>query len=234
MAQRPVTQLRWHVHPDAEQLLDAALARLAQRAERAIAARGRCVIVLSGGATPRPLYAAAAHLDTDWSQWHVYFADERCLPAGHVHRNDTLAREVWLDRVAIPEHQVHPIPAELGPQAAAAAYRQTLVEAGPFDLVLLGLGEDGHTASLFPGHEPGARPGSPDVLAVRAAPKPPPERVSLSALRLGNARVIELLVLGREKRHAVQRLRGGADVPVRQIASPAGIDVFLDEAAARP
>jgi 6-phosphogluconolactonase len=225
-------RLRWHVYPDAQRLVEAAVRRLAAHAGSAIAARGRFDIVLSGGSTPQPLYASAAGLDTSWKHWHVYFADERCLPVGHAERNDTAARHVWLDQVTIPEAQVHPIPAELGPEQAAAAYRRTLRGVGPFDLVLLGLGEDGHTASLFPGQETAAQAGAPDVLAVHGAPKPPAERVSLGAARLANARAVELIVLGRGKRDAVRRLREGADLPIREVVPEAGMDVFVDDAAA--
>jgi len=224
-------RLRWHVYSDPEELLREVLAQIATLAEAAISARGRFDVVLSGGSTPRPLYAAAAELDSRWDCWHVYFADERCLPAGHPERNDTMTRQVWLDHVGIPERQVYAIPAELGPDAAAAAYRQTLEPVATFDLVLLGLGEDGHTASLFPGHEPGAMTGSPTALAVHGAPKPPPGRVSLSAARLADARTVDLLALGAGKRDAVSRLRAGADIPLRRVVPAAGIDVFLDEAA---
>jgi 6-phosphogluconolactonase len=225
-------QRRWHHYPTAEQLVRAAVGRLAQHAAAAIAARGRFCIVLSGGSTPRPLYAEAVRIDTGWNCWHVYFADERCLPAGHADRNDTMARQVWLDHVPIPEHQVHVIPAERGPEEAAAAYRQTLEHVGTFDLVLLGLGDDGHTASLFPGHDTGAQRGSPDVLAVFGAPKPPRERVSLSAARLSNARAVEVLVAGRGKRDAVSRLRQGSDYPVCAVVPESGVDVLLDQEAA--
>jgi 6-phosphogluconolactonase len=178
------------------------------------------------------LYAEAVRIDTAWNCWHVYFADERCLPAGHADRNDTMVRQVWFDHVSIPEHQVYVIPAERGPEAAAAAYQQTLEHAGTFDLVLLGLGDDGHTASLFPGHDTGAQPGSPDVLAVFGAPKPPWKRVSLSAARLSNARAVEVLVVGREKRDAVSRLRQGSDDPVCAVVPESGMDVLLDQEAA--
>lgn len=225
-------EIRWHRHPDLAALTAAALERLGECAREALAQRGRFSVVLSGGSTPGPLYAAAAGLDTDWSCWHVYFADERCLPPGHAERNDTLARQQWLDRVPIPAAQIHAIPGELGPAAAAAAYRATLAGAGTFDLVLLGLGEDGHTASLFPGHDPGAGAGAPDALPVTDAPKPPPQRVSLSAARLADARTVEVLVSGAGKADAVRRLRDGDDLPIRAVTPAGGLDVHLDATAA--
>lgn len=229
----PGNEIRWHRHRDLAALTRAVLERLGEHAGRAIAERQSFHVVLSGGSTPRPLYAAAVGLDTDWSRWHVYFADERCLPRGRAERNDLMARQTWLDRVPIPAGQIHPIPGELGPEAAAEAYRRTLASVGPFDLVLLGLGEDGHTASLFPGHDPGAAPGAPTVLAVIDAPKPPPQRVSLSAARLADARAVEVLASGAEKADAVRRLRDGDALPIRAVAPATGLDVHVDAAAAR-
>jgi 6-phosphogluconolactonase len=104
----------------------------------------------------------------------------------------------------------------------------TLQRLGDVDLVLLGLGEDGHTASLFPGHDWGVVPNSPDVLAVFDAPKPPPQRVSLSAARLSRAREVLFLVEGASKRDAVARWRMGADIPARSVRPSAGVDVLVE------
>jgi 6-phosphogluconolactonase len=198
--------------------------------------RGRFAIVLSGGTTPRPIYERLASYDTDWSRWHIYFSDERCLPAGHEGRNDTMARTAWLDLVRIPPVQIHSIPAELGPEDGAAAYHRLLVGEPPFDFTLLGLGEDGHTASLFPGqpHDV-ARDGEAhalDVLPVHNAPKPPRDRVTLSAARLSRSEHMALIVLGAAKGNAVRRLREGAATPIDALTLEAGIDVFADRAAA--
>jgi 6-phosphogluconolactonase len=227
-------KLRWHTFPGAEQVVAAVVATLADRAAHAIGDRGAFLIVLSGGSTPRPIYAAARGLDTDWSRWQVYFSDERCLAPADPGRNDTMARAAWLEHVPIPLEQIHSIPAELGPDAGAAAYRQTLERVGLFDLVLLGLGEDGHTASLFAGRPAGSAPGSADVLAVHGAPKPPTERVSLSAARLARAGAVTLVVLGASKRSALAKLRSAVSGPVSAIVPRDGIDVFADTRAAGP
>jgi 6-phosphogluconolactonase len=126
---------------------------------------------------------------------------------------------------------IHPIPAELGAEQGAQRYAEFLRRAPQFDLVLLGLGEDGHTASLFPGQAYGLEGDQPDVVAVRHAPKPPPERVSLSAARLGRARRVLFLVGGESKREAMNRWRAGADIPARHVTSVHGIDVYVDRAA---
>ena len=119
------------------------------------------------------------------------------------------------------------IPAELGAERAAAAYAAELRGVGDFDFVLLGLGEDGHTASLFPGHDWGDAPDAPDVLAVHGAPKPPPERVSLSAARFGRAREVWFLVAGADKRAALARWRAGDAIPAGAIRPAAGVDVWV-------
>ena len=229
MSEIPV---RWHVCANSDLLIEAVADVIVTEAARAISAAGSFLIVLAGGATPGPIYARLVDLDTPWDRWHVYFSDERCLPVGHAQRNDTMIREVWLDRVSIPAHQVHAIPAELGPDDSAAAYARELAGVGEFDLVLLGIGEDGHTASLFPGDPTGSESGAPDVLPVHAAPKPPPSRVSLSAARLARSRSLLLIVTGEEKREALTRLRDGADIPVQSVNAANGIDVFADRSAA--
>ncbi len=190
--------------------------------------------MLAGGNTPRGIYRALRGARTDWPAWHVYFGDERCLPPDDPARNSRMAAEAWLDAVPAPAPQVHAIPAELGALQAARMYIETLRTVGEFDLVLLGLGEDGHTASLFPGHEWGTRRGAPDALAVLDAPKPPPQRVSLSAARLGHAEKVIFLVAGESKRGAVSDWRAGKDIPARSIVAPAGVDVLVDSALLAP
>lgn len=224
-------RIRWHLHDDAAAATDTACRALATLAAQALGDSGRFSIVLAGGATPRALYRAAAKLDTDWRRWDFFFGDERCLPRGDAQRNDRLALEAWLDSLPIRSAQVHAIPAELGPDVGAARYAETLAGVGTFDVVILGCGADGHTASLFPGQPLGAEAGAPDALAVHEAPKPPAERVTMSAARLARARATLLLAFGREKRDALEALRDGADVPLRATIGESGLDVFTDRAA---
>lgn len=224
--------LRWHVHESLDDLAEAAARAIAAAAARAIDERGLFSIVLAGGSTPRGVYARLVGLETSWERWAIYFGDERCLPAGHAQRNDTMADEVWLEHVPLAARRIHRIAAELGADAAAAAYARELAGLGLFDLVVLGLGEDGHTASLFPGQPTGQERGAPDVLAVHGAPKPPASRVTLSAARLSRSRTVYLLVTGPAKRAALEHLRDGVDLPIRSVQPPAGIDVLVDRAAA--
>jgi 6-phosphogluconolactonase len=220
-------RIRWHAMPDGATLAAAAHQRIQAAADAAIRARGQFHIVLAGGNTPRAAYQRLREVRADWAAWHIYFGDERCLPRDDPARNSRMAEEAWLDHVAIPALQRPPIPAELGAAAAARAYGASLQSVAAFDLVLLGLGEDGHTASLFPGHDWGAAPGSPAALAIFDAPKPPRERVSLSAARLSDAREVLFMVSGASKREALAQWRAGAAIPASAIVPAAGVDVLV-------
>ena len=218
-----MSDVRWLPFADAAELERTACQRVVDASQRAIKERGEFLIVLSGGNTPRGVYRLLRKQSADWSRWNVYFGDERCLPADDAGRNSTMAADEWLDHVQIPKNRVHPIPAELGATAAALAYAETLRHVSEFDLVLLGLGDDGHTASLFPGHDWGTSRDAPAVLAVFNAPKPPPERVSLSATRLSRTRETLFLITGNDKRDAVARWRAGEDIPPRAIRPRGGV-----------
>ena len=219
--------IRWIGVADNAALQRAARNRILDAAAHAIEQRGQFLIVLAGGNTPAGIYRILRGADTDWSRWQVFFGDERCLPASDSERNSRMAADSWLDHVSIPHDQIHFLPAELGPETAKRDYVKTLRNVGDFDLVLLGLGEDGHTASLFPGHDWGVAADAPDVLAVFDAPKPPPQRVSLSASRLSRARSVLFLVAGESKRDAVAQWRNGADIPARAIRPESGVDVLI-------
>jgi len=219
---------RWHEfdsQPDFEQ---AACRFILENAARAITARGAFHIVLAGGNTPRNIYQQLCTAHTDWSAWHIYFGDERCLAPDNPERNSCMARSVWLDHVAIPSAHIHEIPAELGPEVAAEKYARAIAQVGNFDLALLGLGEDGHTASLFPGGAWEQSATLADAIPVRDAPKPPPQRVSLSSARLSRSECVIFLVTVKGKLDAVNRWRAGIDLPASRIMPAAGVDVFLN------
>jgi 6-phosphogluconolactonase len=222
------TPTRWHLLDDADAVALQAAQRILQSASRAIAERGLFRIVLAGGRTPEAAYRLLVGADTDWSRWEFYFGDERCLPVDDAERNSLMAARALLDPVAIPAANVHPIPAEHGAETAAGEYQPVIRAAMPFDLVLLGIGEDGHTASLFPGQQ---HPVDQLVHAVHNAPKPPPDRVSLSARALSEAREVLILATGAGKRAAIQAWQSGEPLPVTEIGGPAPVDVLLDKAA---
>lgn len=218
---------RWHAVASDEELAEAAMQRVLRQAETAIASHGTFRIVLAGGSTPRSLYECLRETNPGWDAWHVYFGDERCAAPGDPSRNSTMASECLLDHVPIPAEQIHPIPSENGSYKAAQQYARELKGLGNFDMVLLGLGEDGHTASLFPGQYWGIERNSRAVLSVFNAPKPPPERVTLSANRLSRSANVLFLVSGEGKRQAVQLWRAGKSLPAAAIAPTSGVDVLV-------
>lgn len=231
-------QTRWHFSDSDSTWLGQALGFVARAEREALAARGEFHIVLAGGNTPRVVYEALARQAHDWSRWQVWFGDERCLPVEHPERNSLAARALFerIEAAATDVNpplppfgkggsgRIHTIAAERGARAAATAYAEALVGVGDFDLVILGLGEDGHTASLFPGC---TVEQAEDTVAVFDAPKPPPERVSLSADRLSRARHVLFLVSGAGKRDALARWQQGEPIPAATIQPEAGVDVLL-------
>jgi 6-phosphogluconolactonase len=219
---------RWHNYPDRESLKHDVIKEITDHAQRSILTHGCFRIVLAGGSTPKAVYQGLRNIKTEWSAWHIYFGDERCLPIGEEERNDSMALHCWLSHVSIPSEQVYSIPAELGAIEGAKAYADTLKGINSFDLVLLGLGEDGHTASLFPGHHRGEEVGAPDVLAVHHAPKPPAERISLSANRLSRAKQVMFLVTGEGKRGAIIKWQDEKMIPAASVCPKQGVDIYTD------
>ncbi|WP_283743799.1 6-phosphogluconolactonase [Sideroxydans sp. CL21] len=212
---------------------DAALAtcvaeRVADLAAQAIAIRGEFRLALAGGETPRRCYEQLRYLPVNWAHVQVFFGDERCLPRGDKQRNDTMAYATLLDHVAIPPANIHTIAAEYGAYDAARNYAMLLNDYAPLDLVLLGLGEDGHTASLFPGNP--ATELSDAAVAVFDAPKPPPQRVSLGLHTLQRAQHRIFLVTGAGKRAALQAINDGASLPAARV----GLSEWHIDRAAMP
>jgi len=219
---------RWHTLETADLVALAAYEQILKSAEQAIADHGTFKLVLAGGSTPEKVYRLLAHADADWSKWYIYYGDERCLPADHADRNSLMATSAFLEKVAIPDAQIFTIPAELGPEPAAKKYQQIVASALPFDMVLLGMGEDGHTASLFPGHQ---HQEEELAHAVYNSPKPPPERVSISAKALSNTQQLIFLITGANKQEAVKNWRSGQDLPVATIVPENPIDIYIDKDA---
>jgi 6-phosphogluconolactonase len=196
-------------------------------------ARAGGSIVLTGGRSPGRAYEQAARLEPDWSRVDLWWGDERCVPPEHQHSNFRLAQETLLDRIA-EGPEVHRIRGELQPADAAGEYDRAL-QGVALDLLLLGLGPDGHVASLFPG-SPQLRVDDRLVTSGPAGLEPFVDRVTLTLPALEAARRIVFLVTGGEKAEAVASVFAGAisaDVPaslLRRSAAP--IEVHLDEAAA--
>jgi 6-phosphogluconolactonase len=218
--------IRWQLLDDADAVAHEACERILRLSKQVIDKNGFFKIVLAGGGTPEQTYRLLREADCDWGRWHIYYGDERCLPEVDAGRNSVMASRAWLDYV--PSAQVYAIPAHLGAVAGARGYADIVKEALPFDMVLLGMGEDGHTASLFPGHR---HCEDELVHAVFNAPKPPPERVSLSVAALCNSGDLLFLVTGAGKREAVAQWRRGDNVPIAQIQPAGGATVLIDRAA---
>jgi 6-phosphogluconolactonase len=239
------------VHQDATLLAQAVAARIITALVDVQAARGEASIVMTGGgiadATLRELADSPARAAIDWTRLTVWWGDERFLPEGHPDRNVTQAREALLDRVDLDPARVHPMPASDGPagddvDAAAAAYAAELAAAAQpgdhggiptFDVLLLGLGPDGHVASLFP--ESPALYDDATVVPVRGSPKPPPTRISLSLGTINTAREAWLIVAGEEKAAAARLALSGAGptaVPAAGARGRVATRWLLDRAAA--
>lgn len=222
--------------------------RIARRAALAVAERGRCLIAISGGSAPpgvfRLLCAEPLASRVPWEALSVVWADERYVPFADPESNYLQARQTLLNHVPIPPEQVYPVATYYDdPRQAAAIYEHLLrallaQHGGQIDLALLGMGPDGHTASLFPGHPALAAPADQLVLVVEGSPKPPPRRISLSATALNLAREAIFLVAGADKAPMVAAALRGPHNPQHipaQLIRPADGELrwVLDAAAAR-
>ena len=222
----PPDQHHWQVSKDAAAAAQAAADFLAESIRNTLQHKPECLIALPGGNTPVHCLQLLAEMGLPWSQCHWFLGDERCYPTGHLERNDTMLRASFLNRIETDEGHIHPIAAELGPEKAAEQYSQLLESYGPLDIAFLGMGEDGHTASLFP-HNP-ALNSKQTAVAVFNAPKAPEQRVSLSRNTLQSAKTRIVLVTGADKRLILQLIKNGEALPVNTIGP---VNWFLDQAA---
>jgi 6-phosphogluconolactonase len=229
------------VYSSSEELSAAAAREFAAKAEEAIEERGRFTVVLAGGSTPETMYGILARDymgRIDWSKVYVFFGDERSVPPHHEDSNLKMASEVLLDHV--PVANVHRIRGELPPDEAAEAYEEELrkffqTEDGPrFNLILLGIGADGHTASLFP-WTPALEVQDRWVVA-NPVPRLDTTRITLTIPVINAARAVIFLVEGQDKAEAVREiLEGDADpraYPAKLIQPPGGPEWMLDQSAA--
>lgn len=203
---------------DHSRLSQAASRVFIRTAAQAISERGRFLAVLSGGTTPIALYRLLAHADLDWSRTFLFWGDERCVPVEDPANNYSQARQALLAEVPIPKQNIHRILSELSPAAAAQDYAEQLrgfseppLEWPRFDLVLLGVGEDGHTASLFPGSPVEAV--EPVIAVTGNYQNRPTERVSLTPLVFNSARLVLFLASGIAKSAIIANIFKGGDHP---------------------
>jgi len=236
------------IFADRDALVEAAGRRLVNTIQAAVAARGRALIVLTGGGTGIGLlkYLSAQGQQIDWSTVHLFWGDERYVPEDDDERNEKQARVALLDHIDIPSSQVHPMAASDGEfgndlAAAALAYEQLLAanaspgEPAPnFDVHLLGMGPEGHINSLFP-DTPAVLEATRMVVGVEDSPKPPPQRITLTLPAIQRSREVWLMVSGTEKADAAAAAIGGAQPVSVPAAGAFGRETtlwLLDEEAA--
>lgn len=218
------TMHEWHVYSEFEDASKAAADFLANKIESCIKQKGICHVILPGGNSPKSCLGYLATKPLAWKHVHWYLGDERCYPQEHPDRNDVmLQKNLWS---LISDTNIHIIPAELGAEEAAALYRNVISSVEYFDIAFLGIGEDGHTASLFPGNE--ALHDTRSVIPVHHSPKPPSERVSLSVTTLRNAHCRLVLAGGSAKASIIAMIKNGAALPINSLGD---IQWYLDEAA---
>ncbi len=199
------------VLPDKASRIERSLSLTVEKITTAIQERGRCSLALSGGSTPKPLYEALAQQPLPWDKIHIFWGDERYVPPDHSDSNQGMARQAWLDRVSIPAENIHPMPTGSGSPALDAKTHETELiqffqvapgEFPAFDVILLGMGDDGHTASLFPHTE--ALKVSDRLVTVGNKDGQP--RLTFTIPLINQARCVIFLVAGENKRPALAQI----------------------------
>ena len=228
------------VLPDQAALIEKALDLVVAKANQAIADRGKFTIALAGGNTPRPLYERLATQDLPWEQVHVFWGDERYVPVTDPDSNEGMARQAWLDQISMPPENVHPIPTSApDPAEAAQTYEQQLLrfwgispgDFAPLDVILLGMGPDGHTASLFP------RTQALQVCdrMITVGNKDGQPRITFTVPLINHGRCVMFLVTGENKRPALAQIFGDQADPLEfpaRFIQPHGPCIWLLDRAA--
>jgi len=206
-----------------------AVTLITREAEQAVKERGIFRIALSGGNTPRPVYEALAKIDLPWDKWEITFGDERCVPPDDVQSNFRMARIAWFDPAGIPAANILRMEGETDPATAAEKYETALLSrSNPYrhDLILLGMGDDGHTASLFPGTE--ALRIKDRLVVANYVPKFSTHRITFTYPLLDAARHVCFLVSSAGKEAVLQQVLGGnPDYPSAAIAPSEGRVTWL-------
>ena len=195
-------------------------------ADDAIRTKGLFSLVLAGGNTPKKIYESLSKKDCDWGNWHIYFGDERCLPSNDKDRNSLMAEKSFFSKVSIPKSQIYIVPAELGMNEGAEAYDKKINSDMVFDLVLLGLGEDGHTASIFPSSK---FDENKQAVPISSAPKPPENRISLTPHRLSMANYVIFLVMGNDKKIALDKFKSAKNIPAARVSALKKVTVLISD-----
>ncbi len=228
------------VLPTMAGLIERALELVVAQMQSSISDRGQCTIALSGGSTPKPLYEAIANVDLPWQKIHVFWGDERYVAPDHPDSNQGMARRAWLDKVNIPAANIHPMPTLAGDPAVDASKHEAELreffktppgEFPALDIILLGMGDDGHTASLFPHTE--ALLVSDRLITVGNKDGQP--RLTFTAPLINSARCVIFVVAGANKRPALAQIFApqGDEIayPSRLIQPVGELWWLLDESA---
>ena len=227
---------RVRVFEDAEAVARHAAGAITQAIDDARADGRLLHVALAGGSTPQRAYEMLRDVEGSWTHVHLWLGDERCVPEDDAEANVRMVRESLLAAPRDGEPVLHVVPTPEVPEDAAWLYSREVLKHMPeavFDIVLLGMGPDGHTCSLFPGH-PGLRVREAPVAAIRDSPKPPPERVTLTLPVVRRARFTLLLASGEGKRDALAAaLAGDESIPLALLGADLD-EVACDRAAAPP
>ena len=227
--------------PDKSALIAKTHLLVTEKIKQAINARNLCTIALAGGSTPKPLYEALAKDSLPWPKIHVFWGDERYVPPAHPDSNQKMARQAWLDRVEIPESNIHPMPtdsqnpkidAEKHQQELRQFFRSNSGEFPRFELILLGMGDDGHTASLFP-HTEALTVGDRLVTVGNKDGQP---RLTFTVPLINAARCVIFMVAGSNKQNALERILAPSEdnmtYPARLIQPQGELWWLLEQTAA--
>lgn len=230
----------YKVHADSDALIEAAAQHFVTTARAAIARRGEFFVALAGGSTPKDLYKKLATEpyceQIDWARVHLFFGDERFVPATHDDSNYKMAKEALIDHVPVPADNVHRVPTEAGePAEVAAQYADTVTSVlkdQPFDLVLLGLGPDGHIASLFP--KTPALEVTDEIVTSLYVEKFDADRITFTYPTIHAARQVIVFIAGEGKAAIVSDIRDQkvSGLPVQRLAPQHEYYWFMDQAAA--
>jgi len=208
---------------DRRRLVKAFVSRVEAAAAAAVATRGRFTMAVTGGRDAQVLLPALADARVDWTRTHLFWGDERAVPATDPDSNYGQIKSIWLDRASSPPAHVHPMPGDAtNLDEAARAYAATLASAlGPtlaLDVFVLGMGPDGHVCSIFPGH-PLMVERARTVAAIRDAPKPPARRLTMTLPMMARARLVLVMALSADKRAALDAALGdpGSDLPIAHV-----------------
>nr|WP_044199448.1 6-phosphogluconolactonase [Oscillochloris trichoides] len=232
--------------PSVEELAEAAAQRITHSIQAAVQERGHCLIALSGGKVPPRVHHIIAspplRNQIPWEALSIIWVDERYVPFDSPDSNYLLARQTLLDHTPIPSDQVYPVPTYYAtPELAASVYERQVqallgTHGGQIDISILGMGADGHTASLFPQHPALNAAANQHVIAVTDAPKPPPTRISLTPAVLNRSRLALFLVTGGDKAAMLAAaLRGPftpTEIPAQMIRPAQGRVVWMLDAEA--